>query len=101
MCKRHAYTFEAQLAGEGAYEGQTMRLDLREREKGARRVAGTGQHFLWWMLWLIWPLIGLVKWGTPLALSAFAAVAESLGTIGAPIVALLLIAAGITLLRRS
>jgi hypothetical protein len=101
MCRRHVYTSEAQLAGEGAYEGQTIRLDLHEREYGTRRSSGQGQRFPWWALWLIWPLMELVKWGTPLALGAFATVAGSLGTLGAPIVALLLIAAGITLLCRS
>ena len=101
MCKRQRYAPEAQLASEGAYEGQTVRLDLHERECGTRRSVGQGQRFPWWALWLIWPLMELVKWGTPLALGAFATVAGSLGTLGAPIVALLLIASGIALLRRS
>ena len=100
MCKRQRYAPEAQLASEGAYEGQTMRLDLYERERSTHRSAGQDQRFHWWALWLIWPLIVLVKWGTPLALGAFAAVAGALGGLGAPIVALLLIAAGIILLCR-
>jgi hypothetical protein len=101
MCKRQRYTPETQLASEGAYEGQTMRLDLHETEWGTRRPAGAGQSFHWSALWLIWPLIALVKWGTPLALGAFAAVAGALGELGTPMLALLLIAAGITLLCRS
>ena len=101
MCKRQRYTPEAQLASEGAYEGQTMRLDLHEREQGTRRAVGQGQRSPWWALWLIWPLMELVKWGTPLVPGAFTAVAGSLGALGAPIVALLLIAAGIILLCRS
>ena len=100
MCKRQRIAPEAQLASEGAYEGQTMRLDLHEREKGTCRPAGQDQRFHWWVLWLIWPLIALVKWGAPLALGAFAAVARTLGALGAPIVALLLIAAGVILLYR-
>src|SRR5262245_51260134 len=101
MCKRHAYTSEAQLAGEGAYEGQTMRLNLHEGEPSTPRAARHGWGFSWWALWLIWPLIELVKWGAPLAQSAFAAVASSLSGAGAPIVAVVLIVAGIALLRRS
>lgn len=98
MCKR--YTSEAQLAGEGAYESQTLRLDLNERGRipNARPARISAP---WWALWLIWPLIALVKWSTPLAAAASAAIAGSLGATGAPIAALLLIAAGIILLRRN
>src|SRR5262245_41743053 len=100
MCKRQRYAPGAPLASGSAYEGQTMGLNLLEREWGTHRLASHTQRFHWWVLWLIWPLIVLVKWGTPLALAAFAAGAATLGALGAPIVALLLIAAGIILLCR-
>jgi hypothetical protein len=57
--------------------------------------------FPWWTLWLIWPLIGLAKLVTPLVLNTLAAMTGSLGERGALLVALLLIVAGIALLRRS
>jgi hypothetical protein len=101
MCKRYTYTPEAQLASEGAYEGQTMRLDRRQDEWGVRRAAGHYWRFPWWTLWLIWPLILLLKWTVPLALSVISTAAGALNGLSAPIVALVLIAVGIALLRRS
>ena len=99
MCKRH--TPEIRLASEGAYEGQTIRLDLREQVWGMRRANGHNWGFPWWTLWLIWPLIGLAKLVTPLILGTLAAFTGSLGILGAQFVAVLLIIVGITLLRRS
>jgi hypothetical protein len=101
MCKRHTFAPEAQLASEGAYEGQTMHLGSREHTCGMRRFNGHIWGFPWWALWLLWPLIVLTKLTTPLVLNTLAAMTGSLGEHGAQFVALLLIIAGITLLRRS
>jgi hypothetical protein len=101
MCKRHIFAPDIRLAGEGAYEGQTMRLGPREPGPGMRRANSHGWGFHWWMLWLIWPLVALSKWITPLVLSTLATVTGSIGELGAQLVAVLLIIAGISLLRRS
>ncbi|HET9224051.1 MAG TPA: hypothetical protein VFO07_16175 [Roseiflexaceae bacterium] len=101
MCKRHTFAPETRLASEGAYEGQTMRLVSHERKCGMHRLDAHIWGFPWWALWLIWPLIELAKLVTPLVLNTLAAMTGSLGELGAQFVALLLIVAGITLLRWS
>jgi hypothetical protein len=101
MCKRHTHAPEVRLASEGAYEGQTMRLDPHEQAWGMRRANGHSWGFPWWALWLIWPLIGLTKLAAPLVSETLAAFTGSLGVLGAQFVAVLLIVAGIALLRRS
>src|SRR5262245_17966260 len=101
MCKRHPYAPAAHLASEGAYEGQTVSLDLRKREWGVPHETSHGWKFHWWALWLIWPLIELTKWATPLVLIASATVTASLGEFGAQCVAITLIVAGVALLRRN
>ena len=101
MCNRTTHRMDmSAMATEGAYEGQTVRLDQRDIANVERRV-DRHRSFPWWTLWLIWPLIGLAKWFVPLYLGAFTAVVTQLSTAGAaPIVALALIAVGIVLIRR-
>jgi hypothetical protein len=99
MCKRHIFVPETRLASEGAYEGQTMRLDSRGQAWSMRRTNGHG--FPWWTLWLLWPLIWLAKLATPLVVEMLTAFTGSLGVLGAQLMAVLLIIAGITLLRRN
>jgi hypothetical protein len=101
MCKRHTFVPEPQLASDGVYEGQTMRLDPRQQALGIRQANGHCWGFPWWALWLIWPLIGLTKLTAPLVLGTLAAFTGSLGIFGAQFVAVILIIAGIALLRRS
>ncbi len=63
MCKRHFHTVETRIAvAEGAYEGETVRLDTQREGQEARRETGRHGHFPWWTLWLIWPLFLLAKW---------------------------------------
>src|SRR5690242_19570700 len=63
MCKRKSSQIDRpRMVTEGAYEGQTMRLDQRDLHSSERRDRpASGRHagFPWWALWLIWPLIGL------------------------------------------
>ena len=105
MCKRNAHPIDTfTLAAEGAYEGQTVRLDTRGIMAGqgrAQRAHRWCGGFPWWTLWMIWPLFGLVKWLAPLYLAAASAVLARLSAVGAaPIVAIVLIAAGLWLIRR-
>ena len=73
MCKRpskeyrrenaagHWQQREQQLAG-GPYEGKTIRLN-EQPERGRPKA----HSFPCWALWLIWPLIVLIKAAAPLA----------------------------------
>ena len=88
---------------EGAYEGETVRLDTQRKGQEDRRETGRHGHFPWWTLWLIWPLVGLVKWLVPVLLGVIAGVAEALTQLPTPAFGpwpILLIVAGIILLRR-
>ena len=101
MCKRKTHRMDLNaLATEGAYEGQTVRLDQRDIANIERH--GDRHHsFPWWTLWLIWPLIGLAKWFVPLYLGALTAAFAQLSTAGAaPIAAFALIVVGIVLISR-
>ena len=88
---------------EGAYEGETVRLDTQREGQEARPETGRHGHFPWWTLWLIWPLVGLVKWLVPVLLATIGAVAGALSQLSAPAFGpwpILLIVVGIILLRR-
>ena len=59
-------------------------------------------HFPWWICWMIWPLIALAKWLAPVYLAAATAVAGTLHSPRTPLMAglaLLLIVAGLALIR--
>jgi len=105
MCKRKTYRIDRPaLAAEGAYEGQTMRLEPRDSgldERRDRHAYGRMAGFPWWTLWLLWPLIGLAKWFVPLYVGAVAAGLARLSAAGiAPLVALALIVIGLVLIGR-
>jgi hypothetical protein len=109
MCKRHTYQANAPaMASQGAYEGKTTRLAYGEIASvegyapNDRPIKRYG-HFPWWSLWLIWPLIGLLKWAVPIYIGALAALRDSISTQAQPvamIAAVLLIVAGLMLIRR-
>jgi hypothetical protein len=109
MCKRKSYRIESPaMAVQGAYEGKTTRLAyaeaaLPERSMLEERRNGRHGHFPWWSLWLIWPLIGLLKWMVPIYIGALAALRDTFSTQAQPvamIIAVLLIVAGLALIRR-
>ena len=105
MCNPKRSLFDRpMMVTEGGYEGQTVRLDRRDSVAPERRQwHGCGQHggFPWWTLWLIWPLIGLVKWFVPLYLGAITAGLTQLSAVGvAPFVAIALIVIGLVLIGR-
>ena len=93
MCKRRQVETGARET-EGGYEGRTIRLTQHDGTMTYHRHAA--QHFPWWTLWLIWPLIGLVKWLVPTMLGMIGMIAE----IGVALVPVLLIALGVWLLWR-
>ncbi|HEU5102735.1 MAG TPA: hypothetical protein VFU22_27125 [Roseiflexaceae bacterium] len=104
MCKRKTHRIDMpMLAAEGAYEGRTVRLNHRDDMPARRSDRGCAWHvrFPWWTLWLIWPLIGLAKWFVPLYIGVVtAALTELRATGAAPIVASILILAGLVLIAR-
>jgi hypothetical protein len=89
------------MATEGAYEGQTVRLESRDGALAQRPERERHSGFPWWTLWLLWPLIGLAKWFVPLYLGALTAIVAPLSAAGAaPFVAFALIAVGLVLIFR-
>src|SRR5690349_5598422 len=100
MCKRRTHRLDMPIiAAEGAYEGQTLRLDSRDgipAQRSERKACAGQASFPWWTLWLIWPLIGLAKWFAPLYLGTLTAIVTQLSAAGAaPFVAFALIAVGL------
>lgn len=77
-----------------AYEGETVRFD--RRTDGDLRSVARMQHFPWWTLWLIWPLIGVIKASAPVVLATLGA----WGQISVPLLPLVLIAIGALVLLR-
>ena len=76
------------------YDGTTTRLVGGEQTRQAY------QRFPWWTLWLIWPLIGLLKGVSASVIAGWAA----LGGLFVPanvLLALALIAVGIVILVRA
>jgi len=103
MCKRKSYQIDRPaIAANGAYEGQTVRLDAHGIARAEREIGRLG-GFPWWSLWLIWPLIGLLKWVVPIYLGALTALRDAISTQAQPVAivtAVLLIVAGLALIRR-
>jgi hypothetical protein len=92
MCKHQRPAPEIQTATKGAYQGQTIHLDLHDDRR---------KHFLCWALWLIWPLILLAKWTTPLIWAVLVTIAGALSASLASIAAIMLIIVGAVLWLRS
>jgi hypothetical protein len=76
-----------------AYEGDTVRLTADGTRDGKQ--CGWGA-FPWWMLWLIWPAIGLVKWTAPFVAESYSALMAA----SVPLLPVLLIILGLALIVR-
>jgi hypothetical protein len=83
----------------GAYEGETIHL----RDQVAKPQCSSSFRFSWWMLWLIWPMIALIKWTVPMLVATVGSVAAAVQsmTLTISLWPLLLIGAGLWLLLRS
>lgn len=93
MCKRRVADMRVNETQAG-YEGQTIRL--KDNHGSLVYHQRARHHFPWWALWLIWPMIGLVKWLVPLMVGVVGTVAE----IVLPIIPVALILVGVWLLFR-
>jgi hypothetical protein len=103
MCKRHQYKAEDRESKEVPYEGETRRLDPQQTGAGATYRRASHAHFPWWTLWLIWPLIYVVKGMVRVLADAATAIGGAVSTIdfgGLWLLPIILIVAGIVLLRR-
>lgn len=97
MCGKKRAVVPASTPGE-AYEGQTQRLHAEGAPYTKQRCSHHG--FPWWTLWLIWPLIALVKHAGAAMFGGWAL----LGSVLIPanvLLAVVLIVAGAALLLRN
>jgi hypothetical protein len=96
MCKRRINDTPT-IPEPESYTGETVRLPepLVKQETSEQACAWYG-GFPWWTLWLIWPLISLIKMGAPLLTEA----TIILNQISDPLLPLILIAVAILFLRR-
>ena len=95
MCGRRHVQSETTTADE-TYTGETVDLSRQERATAGAHQAVMWRGFPWWTLWLIWPLIILLKTTIPLLAGGLTALAQ----LSVPLVPILLIVIGILLLRR-
>ena len=93
MCRRQ--TIQAAAVTED-YEGETIRFDPQRGPEQRSKLRHHCGGFPWWTLWLIWPLIGVLKWSVPLLLGVVA----GLGEITLPLIPVLMIVVGLLLLVR-
>ena len=102
MCKRTYRHEQIAPVAAGAYQGQTIRMSGSDGP-GSERRHNWARGFPWWALWLIWPLIGVLKWAAPMSASALAALRDNVGAFERPataLVALAMIIIGLALIRR-
>lgn len=103
MCKQRTST---PAPRDLPFEGETIRLDGRLRvphyeqavPQQSRRKAHCQMH--WWPLWMIWPLFGLIKWLAPALVAAGTTLGQAILSVPL-LVPIVLIIAGIVLLRRA
>lgn len=94
MCGRKRER-RSQIEDSSSYTGATISLNAESRTT-AGPSCSRKYHFPFWLLWLIWPLAGLLKVVIPSLATALAIAAQ--WTL--PLWPLLLIAIGLFLLRR-
>lgn len=83
------------------YEGQTTRLDAQVAQTAfARHRMHWRGSFSWFMLWMIWPMIALVKFVTPLVFGLVTTTIGALNSVTVPLFPLVLIGLGVALLLR-
>lgn len=97
MCRTHDQARD-QRQESAVYTGETSRLGRDGRAESQQCRWG---GFPWWSLWLIWPLVVVLKHVGPLAVDAIGAIYAYLSAAGGLALPIALIALGIALLRRA
>ncbi|NOK61793.1 MAG: hypothetical protein GFH27_549281n86 [Chloroflexi bacterium AL-W] len=100
MCCRKRKSAESIYTHKEVYEGKTVRLDQAMAQWQPTATTTRCQHFPWWILWFIWPAFFMFKWLLPLVIGSAATTLQTLSAISGPLLALILIGAGVTLLYR-
>lgn len=101
---RHSYERPRTLEYDGAYEGETVHLVGQRSDAAVHPARGRCGSFPWWTLWLIWPLIGLIKgvaFVLPGVLVALSGLVRDMATVGMSLLAIGLIIVGAWLIRGS
>jgi polyferredoxin len=101
MCKFWRTPTDTRAATGESYEGETMRLNGQQAALMMRPQWQRG--FPWWALWLIWPVIGLVKWLAPLVAGAAVGLLDLLRqpiTLEISLLPVVLIVLGVALVLR-
>jgi hypothetical protein len=80
-----------------SYTGETRRLDHQAHMGSTFRLAAGRGGVPWWTLWLLWPLIGVIKAAGPVVWSGIAALSQ----VTVPLLPLVLVVVVLVLLRRS
>jgi hypothetical protein len=97
MCgrKREPIRQAARTGEDSSYTGETVSLGTESRSSTRPTCSGKYQ-FPFWLLWLIWPLAGLIKLVIPWLAGGLVLVGQSV----LPLWPVVLIAIGLLLLRR-
>jgi len=79
-----------------SYTGETRRLDHQAHMGSTLRLAAWRGGFPWWTLWLLWPLIGVLKAAVPVFWGGLAALSQ----VTVPLLPLVLIGIVLVVLWR-
>ena len=105
MCKQKLYRTDMSVdRAQAAYEGRTVRLDQYSgwTERSPELASRRSNSFPWWSLWLLWPLIVLMKSiGPGMLVGATALVDRGYLTIASPIAAIALMIIGLVFIIRN
>ena len=95
MCKRRIRETPGTMT-RGIYTGETHRLDEQAHTGSALGIATWRRGFPWWMLWLIWPVLGVLKAAVPVFWGGLAALSQ----MSVPLLPLVLIGIVLVVLWR-
>lgn len=95
MCRRRTMDTQGATARD-SYTGATRRLDHQAPMGRPLRLAAWRGGVPWWTLWLVWPLIGVLKAAVPAIWSGTAALSQ----VTVPLLPLVVVVGVLVVLRR-
>lgn len=95
MCKPRIRETQGTMTG-GSYTGETHRLDQPAQGGSALGIAAWRGGSPWWILWLIWPVFGVLKAAVPVFWGGLAALSQ----VTVPLLPLVLIGIVLVLIWR-